>query len=108
MPWHIDYDRLEGDWAYRLHGSMTLHAAKIMARDLGDAVWQAHETALAGIINNAMPLDLHVLGPVPLEALKGQGGACGSAPRRLGPLARAGDHPTRWPGISFSVKADLV
>lgn len=70
VPWHIDYDQLEEDWVYRLHGSMTLHAAKILARELRDAVWQAHETALGGIISRAVPFDLNALVPVPHEVLR--------------------------------------
>ena len=70
VPWHIDYDRLEEDWIYRLHGSMMLHAAKILARELRDAVWQAHETALGGVISTAVLFDLNALVPVPHEVLR--------------------------------------
>lgn len=33
-------------------------------------MWQAHETALDGIISQAVPFDLNALAPVPLEVLR--------------------------------------
>ena len=70
MPWYIGYDRLEEDWVYRLHSSMKLHAAKILAREMRDAVWEAHETALGGKISKAVPFDLNALSLVPVEVLR--------------------------------------
>lgn len=137
VPWHIDYDRLEEDWIYRLYGSMTLHAAKILARELRDAVWQAHETALGGVISQAVPFDLHALAPVPLEilrlghddpkalawmwahwgttwslrrveVLKGPGWRVRFCAADWTPWPVLATICERWPGISYSVKADLA
>jgi hypothetical protein len=71
VPWHIDYDRLEEDWVYRLHPGMKLAAAKILARQLRDAVWEAHQTAHGRRgMSKHVPFDLNALIPVPLDILR--------------------------------------
>ncbi|HTR16257.1 MAG TPA: hypothetical protein VMI52_04400 [Acetobacteraceae bacterium] len=83
VPWVYDYDQLEEDWFHLLiappphRRSISLHGARILARNLRDAAFERHEHAVSLVgFSSACPFDLHALVPVPRAIL------------RLGP-----DHP---------------
>ncbi len=77
VPWILDYDRIEEDWFHLLLASssrtraISLAGARILARQLRDAMWERHEEAvsLAGV-GRGCPFDLHALVPVPRAILR--------------------------------------
>jgi hypothetical protein len=77
IPWPFNLDRMEEDFFHRLvspaplrRRSLSLAGARILARQLRDAVDRRHDLAL-GIVgrSRACPLDLHALVPVPAAVL---------------------------------------
>jgi hypothetical protein len=83
VPWVYDYDQMEEDWFHlmiappRHRRTISLVGARILARQLREAVWEHHEHAVSLVgVSRACPFDLHALLPVPDAIL------------RLGP-----DHP---------------
>ena len=77
IPWHLDLDRLEEDCFYRLvappapqQRTLSLAGARILARQLRDAVRRRHEFARAQVARSrACPFDLYSLIPVPDDVL---------------------------------------
>jgi len=83
VPWVYDYDAKEEDRFYLLLAppahtrGISAHGARLLARQLREAVWAEHEHAASLVgVSRACPFDLHRLVPVPFAIL------------RLGP-----DHP---------------
>lgn len=77
VPWHIDHARLEEDWFHLLiapasgQRGISVAGARILARQLRDADWAAHQDALSRIGRFAScPFDLHALVPVPPDILR--------------------------------------
>ena len=78
IPWPLDLHRLEEDWFHRLvappaphRRTLSLAGARILTRQLRDAVQRRHELALAQVgRSRACPFDLHALIPVPDEVLE--------------------------------------
>ena len=74
VPWQLDLERLEEDTLHRLveaqPGSLSLAGARILARQLRDAVEHRHALATARVgQSRACPFDLHALVPVPSAIL---------------------------------------
>jgi hypothetical protein len=77
VPWVLDYDRLEEDWFHLLltpasqSRLISLPGARILARQLRDAVWERHEAAVSLVgVGRGCPFDLHGLVPVPHAILR--------------------------------------
>ena len=78
VPWTLDLDRIEEDLFHRLVAppppqtrSLSLAGARILARELRDAVASRHELAVARVGHSrACPFDLHALIPVPDTILR--------------------------------------
>lgn len=77
VPWMLDYDRLEEDWFHLLlappsrHRAISLAGARILARQLRDAVWERHEEAVSLVgAGRGCPFDLNELVPVPQAILR--------------------------------------
>jgi len=77
VPWVYDYDRLEEDWFHLLlappahERGISAHGARLLARQLREAVWAQHEHAASMVgISRACPFDLHRLVPVPFAVLR--------------------------------------
>jgi hypothetical protein len=77
IPWVIDYDRVEEDWALEMltpppaERGISVEGARILARHLREMVelqdMRAAEAALGG---ETCPLDLHALVPIPDRILR--------------------------------------
>ena len=54
VPWLYDYDHMEEDWFHRLlappahQRGISTHGARVLARQLREAVWAEHEHAVVG------------------------------------------------------------
>jgi hypothetical protein len=77
VPWVYDYDHMEEDWVYLLlappahRRAISAHGARLLARQLREAVWAQHEHALSQVgVSRACPFDLHRLVPVPFAILR--------------------------------------
>jgi hypothetical protein len=77
IPWVYDYDRMEEDWFHLLlappagERTVSLTGARILARQLREAVWAQHEDAISLVgVSRACPFDLHSLVPVPFDILR--------------------------------------
>ncbi|CAH2605894.1 conserved protein of unknown function (plasmid) [Rhodovastum atsumiense] len=77
IPWVHDYDRMEEDWFHLFltapaeERPISLAGARILARQLREAVWAQHEDAVSMVgVSRACPFDLHSLVPVPFEILR--------------------------------------
>lgn len=78
IPWHLDLDRTEEDLFHLLvappapqQRTLSLDGARILARQLRDAVERRHQIALAQVgRSSACPFDLHALLPVPDAILR--------------------------------------
>ena len=78
IPWQLDLDRAEEDFFHRLvapaapqQRSLSLEGARILARQLRDAVDRRHQIAVARVSRSrACPFDLHALLPVPDAILR--------------------------------------
>ena len=74
IPWHYDLDRMETDFFHLLVAppprELSLTGAKMLARQLRDAVGRRHDLAGSRVgQSRACPFDLHALVPIPLEIL---------------------------------------
>ena len=78
-PWVVDYDHLEEDLFALLMApppaggprSVDARGARLIAREVREAVWEDHERALSLVgVSRGCPFDLHSLVPVPWEVLK--------------------------------------
>lgn len=74
VPWQLDLERVEEDTLHRLveaqPRSLSLAGARILARQLRDAVEHRHALATARVgQSRACPFDLHALVPVPSAIL---------------------------------------
>ena len=74
IPWHYDLDRMEAAFFHLLVApqprELSLKGARILARQLRDAVGRRHDLAVSRVgQSRACPLDLHALVPVPPEIL---------------------------------------
>ena len=71
VPWAVDFDRDAEDWFHLMlayaPASISAAGARILAGQLRDAVWEAHERAMSS--PRRVPLDLHALIPVPAPLL---------------------------------------
>jgi hypothetical protein len=78
VPWRLDLDRTEEDLFHLLvsppppqQRTLSLAGARILARQLRDAVALRHELAVARVgRSRACPFDLHALVPVPEDVLR--------------------------------------
>jgi hypothetical protein len=77
VPWLYDYDHMEEDWFHRLlappahQRGISTHGARVLARQLREAVWAEHEHAVSLVgVSRACPFDLHRLVPVPFAILR--------------------------------------
>jgi len=77
VPWVLDYDHMEEDWFYLLlappahQRGISAHGARLLARQLREAVWAQHEHAVSLVgVSRACPFDLHRLVPVPFAILR--------------------------------------
>jgi hypothetical protein len=77
VPWVYDYDAMEEDWFYLLLAppahlrGISAHGARLLARQLREAVWAEHEHAASLVgVSRACPFDLHRLVPVPFAILR--------------------------------------
>ncbi len=78
IPWQLDLDRIEEDCFHRLvappvpqRRTLSLAGARILARQLRDAVARRHELAVRCVGHSrACPFDLHALVPVPGAVLR--------------------------------------
>lgn len=73
VPWHHDADRLAEDWFFLLlrePRTLSADGARVLARQLRDAVWEEHERTLASLGVNGCPFDLHRIDPVPQALLR--------------------------------------
>jgi len=74
VPWHLDLSEREEDWFHLLanpaHRTLSLQGARILARQLREAVAARHALATARVGHSrACALDLHALVPVPPDIL---------------------------------------
>ena len=104
IPWHYDLDRMEADFFHLLVApqprELSLKGARILARQLRDAVGRRHDLAVSRVgQSRACPLDLHALVPVPPEILAAGSGRAGGAGLALGAL---GHHPGAPPRLRRS------
>ena len=78
VPWHLDCDRMEEDFLHLLisppapqQRSLSVAGARILARQLREAVVHRHELAASHVgRSQACPFDLHALLPVPDAILR--------------------------------------
>lgn len=77
VPWDMDFDRLEEDWFLLMmrpppqRRTISTAGAHILARQLRDAVWTAHQDAMSKVgVSRACPFDLHQMIPVPGPILR--------------------------------------
>lgn len=78
IPWHLDCDRMEEDFLHLLisppapqRRSLSVAGARILARQLREAVAYRHELAASHVgRSHACPFDLHALLPVPDAILR--------------------------------------
>ncbi len=75
IPWRLDLDSLEEDWFHLLVNpagrTLSLAGARVLARQLRDAVEHRHAVAVARVGRiRACPFDLHALAPVPTAILQ--------------------------------------
>lgn len=78
IPWQLDLDRTEEDLFHRLvapaapqQRTLSLNGARILARQLREAVERRHQIAVARVgRSRACPFDLHALLPVPDAILR--------------------------------------
>jgi hypothetical protein len=74
--WWQDHDRLAEDWFHLLleappeRRSISVAGARLLAGQLRDAVWEAHELALSHLGAHGCPFDLQALAPVPRGILR--------------------------------------
>lgn len=72
IPWRLDLDQIEEDLFHTLAGAgtLSLHGAEILARQLREAAGRRHRLAVDRVgRSRACPFDLHALLPVPDEVL---------------------------------------
>ena len=77
VPWAVDWDRSEEDWAHLLlappppqHRTLSAAGARVLAGELREAAQRRHVAALARVgRSKACPFDLHALVPVPGDVL---------------------------------------
>lgn len=77
VPWAMDWDRLEEDWAHLLlapasprHRTLSAAGARMLAGELREVAQRRHEAALARVgRGRSFPFDLHALVPVPAHVL---------------------------------------
>jgi hypothetical protein len=78
IPWQLDLDRMEEDLFHLLvappppqQRTLSVVGARVLARQLRDAVGHRHERAVARVgASHACPFDLHALVPVPDQVLR--------------------------------------
>lgn len=77
IPWAVDWDHLEEDWAHLLlappppqRRTLSAAGARVLAGELREAAQRRHEAALARVGRSKVcPFDLHALVPVPADVL---------------------------------------